>query len=337
MLYYKDAKDKRYLSKFKTSRRLKNIKHFTVLGEETENKIMEWFDVQRTEGYVVTNRMIQQKARDTAIEKQIENFTASKGWLKGFKKRHNLVMRAVTQKKYKQEDVESSTISFIESIKKNFNIDLRRVFNADETMVFLQQNKRTNHYKGSDQVVAKYCKRGYLIGVTVLLCASAVGEKKKALIVLKLVKPLRDRDYEELNIPDNVSITNSKSGWMNQTLFGDWVDKNITRYDQLIIDKSPVHTGQSFRDSHSNHNFCFVPPGMTGVLQPLDLSVMSIFKQNIRKYVMENNYPVKSSFIQSHRQHMLNAVSYAWGRISTEDIIRGFRKAGIINALAPRT
>ena len=62
----------------------------------------------------------------------------------------------------------------------------------------------------------------------------------------------------------------------------------------LIMDSAPVHISEEIKNLYLSNNkrLLFIPPGLTSVLQPLDLSINKLFKEGIRnkyaEYLIKN-------------------------------------------------
>ncbi|KAE9213750.1 hypothetical protein PF004_g15244 [Phytophthora fragariae] len=74
----------------------------------------------------------------------------------------------------------------------------------------------------------------------------------------------------------------------------------------------------------------FVPPGVTGICQPMDVAVMKPFKDHTcasyEKYHQSNLFPKNAD---ERRELLSRFVSEAWGNVSEETIRKGFIRAGI--------
>ncbi|KAE9042946.1 hypothetical protein PR003_g4238 [Phytophthora rubi] len=75
----------------------------------------------------------------------------------------------------------------------------------------------------------------------------------------------------------------------------------------------------------------FIPPGITGIAQPMDVAVMKAFKDNVRNsylaFHVENQFPETPD---QKRGLISRYVSEAWRNVSAESIRKGFIKSGII-------
>ncbi|ETN15711.1 hypothetical protein PPTG_06927 [Phytophthora nicotianae INRA-310] len=75
----------------------------------------------------------------------------------------------------------------------------------------------------------------------------------------------------------------------------------------------------------------FISPGITGLAQPMDVSVMREFKGLCRNYYV--NYHAVNDFAQgapARRALITEIVVNAWKAVREKVIVRGFIKAGIV-------
>ncbi|POM67245.1 Hypothetical protein PHPALM_16791 [Phytophthora palmivora] len=80
----------------------------------------------------------------------------------------------------------------------------------------------------------------------------------------------------------------------------------------------------------------FIPSGITGISQPMDVAVMKAFKDRVRSYYLE--YHIDNEFTKSPKEKralISRIVAAAWYSIPEDVIIKGSVKAGII-PIGPR-
>ncbi|EGZ21026.1 hypothetical protein PHYSODRAFT_298937 [Phytophthora sojae] len=77
----------------------------------------------------------------------------------------------------------------------------------------------------------------------------------------------------------------------------------------------------------------FVPPGITGLAQPMGVSVMRSFKSRCRRLYV--NYHINQPPRQPGVFFMTQIVLSAWESIEEKRIARGFVKAGLV-PIGPR-
>ena len=91
-----EAKKNKKLTKLNEKTRVDTVRK-TTLGIKNELLIDTWIKGVRSKGIAVSNSDIKKKAIEVANNDNIIQFTASNGWLAGFKKRHDYVMRRITK------------------------------------------------------------------------------------------------------------------------------------------------------------------------------------------------------------------------------------------------
>ena len=219
----------------------------------------------------------------------------SRDWWIGFKSRHpNFICcrpkgRVVTSKSDAEQN-EEGILSFYEqyeNLNLKFNFTPSQVWNADETGSCQKEN--------SSYIVAN--KNQKTIGsrvssnathMTLLACICANGSYSPPLFICK-DKSL-DQTVLDKAIPESMVMTSS-SGYINETIFNEWFLKWITSIRKqtsltilLIVDNCSSHVRHSTISLAKNNNveLLALPPNLTHVLQPLDVSMFRSFKAKIR-------------------------------------------------------
>ena len=136
--------------------------------------------------------------------------------------------------------------------------------------------------------------------------------------------------------PDLI-VNANENGWMNGTIMKDWLEKVVephaTSFSEqskvlLLLDSAPCHNCAV----HLGCDTVFVPKGHTGVLQPLDISVMKRFKAVLRQkwmfHVIESVGTSGCSVRPSYA--ILSAwIAEAAHSITRNIIVSGWGKSGI--------
>jgi len=105
-----NAKIGKCLTQFKIRSRIDSVRK-TKLGVENENKLDKWIVNKRNAGDAISNKNIKTQAIKLARESGIDDFFASNGWLRLFKKRKDYVMRRVTKANKITAEKKESVIS----------------------------------------------------------------------------------------------------------------------------------------------------------------------------------------------------------------------------------
>ena len=164
-----------------------------------------------------------------------------------------------------------------------------QIYNMDEMPCYFDMaSYQTLHFKGDKNV------DGIDIGhrksrFTVTLCCCADGRMVKTLIVFKGLK-----NVPKLNLPADVEVTVSMGGSMNTCLVLKWIRSCFTQRRPFLartpsiiyMDSYGSHIKEKVSVSLRSHcatKVLVIPPKMTSVLQPLDVSLNSSFKAALRR------------------------------------------------------
>jgi hypothetical protein len=107
----------------------------TILSESVELEIVAWINSLRKEGVPVSSRMLAFQAQRIAAEAGVISFRASDKWIKSFRGRHHLSMRAPTrQGQISPADIEKVKAAFAEEVEKmTHQLGIKRIYNANKT------------------------------------------------------------------------------------------------------------------------------------------------------------------------------------------------------------
>jgi hypothetical protein len=141
---------------------------------ELETVLFTWYQQAQASNIPFDETTLREKAKITAAQLNIDNFSASNGWVSRFKDWHGLVF-----KKLAGESAEvsvESTDAWLESLPSFLGrYETHNVYNADETVLFFNGlPDRTLIYKGESCHGRKYSKDR----LTVLLCVNSDGSDK---------------------------------------------------------------------------------------------------------------------------------------------------------------
>ena len=102
------------------------------------------------------------------------------------------------------------------------------------------------------------------------------------------------------------------------------------------MDSAPVHISEEIKILYLSNKkrLLFIPPGLTNVLQPLDVTINNLFKEGIRnrygEYIIKN----KDMHNKVNREDIIKWITDVWYSdkiISNISIINTFKACGISN------
>ncbi|GMF46286.1 unnamed protein product [Phytophthora fragariaefolia] len=134
-----------------------------------------------------------------------------------------------------------------------------------------------------------------------------------------------------------VDHTVQKKAFCNEAVMQEWIERtwkpSIDGCRLLVLDSLKVHKMGSVRAALEEQctQVEFVPPGITGISQPMDIAVMKPFKDAVRRiYLMHHiKHPFPCSTTEK-RALLSRFVTEAWEQVQPHTIIKEFVKADII-------
>lgn len=175
---------------------------------------------------------------------------------------------------------------------------------------------------------------------TDFLCASATGVKYRPMVGFagapegQVHRELWcDKAYDW----DDAHYTVQCNAYCDAQVMQEWIEEvwrpSVEGTSVLLLDSLKVHRMQSvqraLKDCHMRLEF--VPPGVTGLCQPMDVSVIHPFKTRCRALYLQHNRD--DGFCATHREHrkrIVAIVTRAWCDVSSECIAEGFDSARLV-------
>lgn len=300
-------------------------------NEDVNELVWTWFKKARAMDIPLSGPLVQEAAQNFAQKLGKEAFQASNGWLESFRNRHQIEFRTF----HGEADSADSTSAseFLARLGEICNgYKLEDIFNADETALY---------YKAppSKSLVQKYKKaKGHKYSkerLTVLLAASATGEKLKPLVIGKSQKPRCFKNVRLESLP--VTWRANDTAWMRLNLFEEWLNllnkslMHTRRKILLFIDNCEAHSDIKL----SNVKVKFLPANTTSLIQPLDQGIIKCFKTLYRKNLVrhliaqvEAGNPGAAKVEDISVLDAVHWIGRAWNAVSAECVRNCFRKAG---------
>jgi AcrR family transcriptional regulator len=125
---------------------------------ELERVLFSWYQQARASNIPIDGTILRGKAKMIAAQLNIENFTASNGWIARFKDRHGLVYKKLVGESAAVDS--ESTEAWLERLPSLLEgYEQRDIYNADETGLFYNVlPDRTLALKGESCHGGKNCK-----------------------------------------------------------------------------------------------------------------------------------------------------------------------------------
>nr|CAH7736079.1 unnamed protein product [Callosobruchus chinensis] len=291
----------------------KPIGRKSVLDRDIESQLVDYILVMEGLFYGLTRMDLRRLAYQVAnnIENPFREGVAGRYWLKGFLKRHQniLSVRQPTETSYARgngftRERMNEFYDNLETIQSTTSFPLSRIFNVDETGLFIVQSKTAKVIarKGKKQIAAMTsAERGSLI--TIVTCMSPTAIFVPPMIIF----PRKNMTNTLMRGAPPGSIGRAHpSGWIQTNLFTEWFEHFLEHVKPsegspvlLILDGHYSHTKnidviELARQHHVT--ILSLSPHCTHKVQPLDRAFMgplkTYYSEQIRVFLRENNRPV---------------------------------------------
>ena len=201
----------------------KSKKLRTGIHEKLDEAIFKWFLFARSQDVPIGGVVFKAKTLEYAKEIGLDDFQASDGWIRRWKKRYNISFKTISG------EANSVTAGMVAPWKETSlptllsNYHLEDIYNADEFGLFYEcLPSKSLHLKSEKCVGGKHSK----VRLTGMAAANAVGDKLPMFIIGKSKKP---RCFAGLtNLPCRY-LGQGKS-WMDRNLFEEWVRKLDSKF-----------------------------------------------------------------------------------------------------------
>lgn len=317
-----------------------------VLNDDQEAELANHILKLSNMFYGLTPSTIKQIAFEYAVAKKlrhnfnVEKKSCGKDWLRGFLARHPRISlrrpEATSLNRVMAFNRKNVNLFYdnLELVFEKYKFPARRIYNVDETGISgVHKPNRILAEKGRKQVGAITSgERGQT--TTVVCCMSAAGDFVPPMFIFKRK---RMNQALEKNGPVDAFYRCSKSGWITEALFLEWL-QHFARYvnaskEEPVLVVLDNHTTHS---SLNSYKFCrengivlvSLPPHTSHRLQPLDVTFFSSLKTTYNKEC--------DLYMKSHHYNKIEVTDIAelfakaYNRItSIEKGLNGFKNTGI--------
>ncbi|XP_051156820.1 jerky protein homolog-like isoform X1 [Leptopilina boulardi] len=307
-----------------------------------EEVLYEWFKQKRAAGQSITGTQLQEMALSINRKLNINpEFRASKGWLNNFKERYNI--RSLTMSAEQLPAKFESCLEFVNAVSSIMllkNFQLYQIYNADEMGIYWKMLPRINFINEYEESLD-----GFKMAeerVTVMACANADGRHKIPLFVIgKWENP---NSFNDIKLP--VEYRYEENAWMTREIFKSWLTTvflpSVEEFQNkeekshnilLILDNAKCHLSKEEIESISDKCVIeFLPPNVTSQIQPMNQGVIQEIKRLYRRNMLKDMLLETSEESLLKYLEKLNILDFctqiasAWFEVSTENILRAWRK-----------
>jgi len=322
---------------FKNMRKITNGRK-PILTPLNEKLICMELAKIRSDGTKVDNDMLKKKGLYYGAIQNLSGFLASNGWLRRFKKRHNIVYRRKSNNCLLSDEQKIEKARILdERIRMTMNESkgylLKGIANMDQTNIqFGTVQDRSLDFKGNTEILIKKSRYEKLT-CTIVLCCTCSGELLNPMVVFKEPKgEIGPIVSKKIIVPEDIIVTASKSGWTRNDEIEHWFEQvwkpgGYSTDHLLLIDSYACHTSKITTKYIADNGLTvrYLPSNCTHLFQPLDVTVNKVFKDKLKRHLYDNEQA--DTYGNNFRQAIIDAVAFAKNCISPKLIQKGFEKS----------
>jgi len=327
----------------------RQIRKITSPYQEQERQLIDVIKARRQNNERVTRDWIMSEALNTFND---SHFSASNGWFERFKRRWRLSRRVATHVIQKLSvNYAELSLEYLEELRRSkYDYEMKEKLevlygNMDEVSLrFNMSDKTTYDFTGSKEISLKTCQ-GLTLTFTALLTVLSDGTKLPPLLVFKSKNAIPKKVQQKF--AEKILLFSNASGWCNSSIMVDWINKlwlnlNIKSKQKLflILDQFSAHKKPEIQSllKEGGSEVRYIPPGLTGLLQPLDTHINRSFKARMRHLfdrwyddhgVKDANKTPKGYLKAPSVEIIITWVLEAWNSVPEELIRRAFPHCGI--------
>ncbi|XP_046145844.1 jerky protein homolog-like [Osmia bicornis bicornis] len=269
------------------------------------------------------------------------DFKVSRGWLDGFKKRHNIALVKVYGESASADEDDAIRFcnDFIKLLEEDDSINIDNIYNMDEAGLLWKALPSKTLIERKEKVVKGYKSRKERI--TVALCANASGTHKLMPLVINKFENPRALKHCKSNLP--LIFKSQKNAWMTQVLFRDWfenyfkpsvrayqLNKGVTGKVILLLDNCAGHTVPPELLNADNFKIMYLPPNTTSLIQPMDQGIIAKLKCLYRHKTLRKTITYQCGISEFQKQFTLKdcieILHESWSEVSANNIINSWKK-----------
>lgn len=299
-----------------------------VVSTQLEHKLHEFLQEKQSEGWIVTNKVLQAKALELAKECNVRGtFKASPKYIKRWKRKYvNKPVRDVPH------DYEEKLLGFYNSVmskRMEGSYSLSNVVSMCEVCVPYTPPVLKLHDRAAE----------------VMLTAAADGTKLPAVMIFKGGSSGKQTGFEGLQVPENVIVQATNNGLITKEQMIWWLDSIVTGEDEdippslLILNRSSkfIYNAEFAQAVDAcDCKTCFVPEGCTLLSNPISVGAVRPFLLKVEEcraahMLIENKLAQSTSEDQKlpSKQDFVNWISTAWNSVTEAEIRNAFLWCGI--------
>ena len=307
---------------------------------DIENEVVTWIMELRNEGMPVSTNLVVMKARSLMPnEFNNKNEMTQYQAVSRMLKRHNIVIRSKTNEAQRAPaEVRAEGDAYVKGLVNRLqgpHRDKRWIANMDQTPLFFSMTpKRTLDKRGLRTVNVRKSSSSTM-RVTMAVTVTAAGTTLPPYFVFKGKPGGRIEKREFTTFPEGAFYSVQDNAWMDQHKMIDWVENVVKPWGLstpegivpiLLLDSYRCHLMTSVVDlnQQAGVEVEFIPGGLTGLCQPLDIGVNKPLKNRVYRKWEEYMLSVGLDQVKTKPPTRLTMVEWAVSSLNSisEQIIK---------------
>lgn len=288
--------------------------------------VQKWYECCKRKKIPISGPRLQNKALEIAKTLQIEEFTASNGWLNRFKKRHVPSMKNLES----NDEAIQEWLSKVSQLYHGYSPE--NIYNFDECSIY----QRNIFPKTAGRSIDKSSGKERL---TVCFLCSLV-QKENPLVIGRNKNP---NCFKNIDIESAYNITwrSDVYGGLSYEIFEEYLIKfdeslKIQNRNVILFLNNTITCHLDLQFKLTNIKLEFVPGTISDQVQPLYLGIIKAFKRNYKSEAIKGLTDDSETLIEEEvvkKISLLDAccwISKSWQSLSTLLIQSSFKKAGLL-------
>nr|XP_033330633.1 jerky protein homolog-like [Megalopta genalis] len=299
---------------------------------ELDDRLYAWYLQQLMICPRITDAQFHRKALE--LNKQFagpSTFTANKGWIWRFKKRHGIAITKIVAANDEADVATKAEELFVQGLLwriEEENIQLEHIYNMDEMrLMWKTLPSRLLAHTGDKNILNNI----QADRVTVGLCANVTGTHKlPPLFIHGCEKPRALKHLNQEELP--VVYKSQKNAWIDKVVYDDWLEnhfKPAVRRRQLesgchgkvllLIDRNDAHIlakPLNIKEEKDDIEVVLLPADTRSTLNPMGQGIMEkvkiFFRHLMLKKISEFPYGVAQFYSDYDLKDCIDMVTEAW-------------------------
>ena len=305
----------------------------TTENEQTFKELNDWVKEKLDGDHPITSSILIEHLLEIDDNLGNKSYNALKHMCYNFMDKYGYSFRTPQDLLKTNDEIASHVEEFQTRFKELIELENwqnHEIYNMDQTSLPVELLPSKIISKRGSKFVSLKTKGQTKEKVSGFLLARADGKRCTPMIVYKgAPKGLIYREVNGFN-DDNLVCVTQKKAWCDNDVMTQWIEKvwkkeAPNQRKLLILDNYAVHEQCKEQLEYSPQiKVIFLPANSTRLLQPLDLTVNKLMKNNLRDLWVKRHDTTNTKL---SRREIANRVVEAWQSIQNEQVEIGFRKS----------